>query len=297
MRTLILSFLMAFGLGQIALAASTEKNLIELGVIYHQYKDAETPGEEVYNKIKPMLETELKFVASFIRDAITPNSNMLTTEYLRLPNDKVLEYFYTIRQVDWNMSRPKPKANADILVDLSLKKIDHIEMVDTYYDILFNAVGAKNEHVDLASINFVLGNYGLSTETEKSIFFFKTMDLCSRKILMEASKIDPTDQALALTYFDKFPLFNGLNYYYFDAFGFEPFKLKIAADRTDDNYKAYYLNRYYDVLLWHAECLNSKKKFKEQRADLILNSVLSKQDLYVFSANRNMVEKVVNTME
>ncbi len=297
MKKYLLTIVAVFGIGAISLAASADKNLIELGKIYHTFKGDTTPSEEAYAKIKEIMSTELKPVASFVREVISPDNKLMSTEYLRLPDAEVLKQVFTIQQVNWNMMRAKPRANADVLVELSLKRIGHNDMVDAYYEMLFSSVITEYQALDLSTANLVLNNYNLRTDIEKAVFYFKVMDHCGKRLLMEASKTDPTDQAMALGQFAKFPQFNGLPYYQYTDFGFEPFKLKISPDRAEENYTLFYLNRFYDMLLWHAECLNSKKKYKEQREHLIKNSLLYNEQYFRFSSNRNMVEALAQSVE
>ena len=53
-------------------------------------------------------------------------------------------------------------------------------------------------------------------------------------------------------------------------FSFPDFEMVIEKDKDKESYKSYYLNKYYDILLSHLECLSQKKKDKENETTYYL---------------------------
>ena len=103
---------------------------------------------------------------------------------------------------------------------------------------------------------------------------------------------------LALSSFiEKYPKFNEQPYYQYLDFGFPDFEMKIVKDKEKESYKSYYLNKYYDTLLYHLECLSQKRKYKEKRNDLLLGSILKEENYYKYSKKKDVLEGLFTTMK
>jgi hypothetical protein len=163
--------------------------------------------------------------------------------------------------------------------------------------MLFSGIGNKNQPFDLSKIDFRIDNYELKNDTEKGIFFLKTMQFCGTTIWGYMNVVKPPNYKKALQYINNYPKFNGQQYYQYLDFGFEDFEMEIEKDKGIESYKHYYINKYYQTLLYHMMCLNQKKKYKKKRENLLLGSILKEKNYYKYSKNKETLESFFRTMK
>ena len=278
-------------------ASDLNNDLIELAKIYRNFMFRNSPTTITFEQLAEIKTTELTNSTKFIKETITTNNKLTSTEFLKLPDESTLKYVYIIRRINWNLREETPKDNNELILELSEKDIPRYELIDSYYDMLFSGVGNKNRPFDLSAVDFHMNKYELKDDTEKGIFFLKAMDLCGTIIWGYMNIVKPPNYKKAMPYIKKYPKFNGQPYYQYLDFGFADFEMKIVKDKDKESYKAYYLNKYYDTLLSHLGCLSQKKKQKEERTELLLGSILKEKNYYKYSKKNEVLESLFTTIE
>jgi hypothetical protein len=278
-------------------ASDLNNDLIELAKIYRNFMFRNSPTTTTFEQLAEIKSTELTNSTKFIKETITTNNKLTSTEFLKLPDDSTLKYAYIIRRINWNIREENPKDNNELILELSESDIARYELIDSYYDMLFSGVGNKNRPFDLTAVDFQMNKYDLQDDTEKGIFFLKAMDLCGIVIWGYMNIVKPPNYKKAMPFIEKYPMFNGQPYYQYLDFGFGDFEMKIVKDKDKESYKSYYLNKYYDTLLSHLECLSRKKKYKEERTDLLLGSILKEKNYYKYSKKKEVLDSLFTTMQ
>lgn len=297
MKKIILMAFLAVGSLSVLRANDLNNDLIEIAKIYRNFMFRNSPTAATFKQLAEIESTELTNSTKFIKETITTSNKLTSTEFLKLPDENTLRYVYIIRRINWNLREDKPRDNIELISELSNKEIPRYELIDSYYDMLFSGVGNKNQPFDLSSVDFEMNKYDLKDDTEKGIFFLKAMDLCGTLIWGYMNIVKPPNYQKALLFIEKYPKFNGQPYYQYLDFGFTDFEMIIEKDKVKESYKSYYLNKYYDTLLSDLECLSQKKKYKEQRTDLLLGSILKEEIYYKYSKKKEVLETLFTEME
>lgn len=280
MRRIFLIAILIVGNLSVMKASDLNNDLIELAKIYRNFMFRNSPTTSTFEQLAEIKSPELINSTKFIKETITTGNKLTTTEFLKLSDESTLKYIYIIRRINWNIREEAPKDNNELITELSKKEIPRYELIDSYYDMLFSGVGNKNQPFDLSDVDFQMNKYDLKDDTEKGIFFLKAMDLCGTLIWGYMNIVKPPNYKKAFPLIEKYPKFNGQPYYQYIDFGFPDFEMVIVKDKDKESYKSYYLNKYYDTLLSHLECLSQKKKDKEKRNDLLLGSILKEENYY-----------------
>lgn len=295
-RIILITILIAGSISGIK-ASDLNNDLVELAKIYRNFMFRNSSTATTFEQLAEIKSSELTNSTEFIKETITTNNKLTSIEFLKLPDEKTLRYVYIIRRINWNIREETPRNNNELISELSEKEIPRYELIDSYYDMLFSGVGNKNRPFDLSDTDFQMNKYDLKDDTEKGIFFFKAMDLCGTLIWGYMNIVKPPNYKKALPFIEKYPKFNGQPYYQYLDFGFPDFEMKIVKDKEKESYKSYYLNKYYDTLLSHLECLSQKKKYKEKRNDLLLGSILKEENYYKYSKKKDVLEGLFTTMK
>lgn len=295
-RIIIITFILISNF-QLIRANELNPDLIELAKIYRNFMFTNAPTDYAYEQLENINSAELLTTTSYIKEAISTNNQLTTTKFLTIPEEETLYQLYIIRRINWNIREENPRDNNELITELRNKNIPRYELIDNYYDMLFTGVGNKNRPFDLSKVDFRLNDYQLQDDTEKGIFFLKTMQLCGTSIWGYMNIVDPPNYKKALEYIDNYPKFNGQPYYQYLDFSFPDFEMEIEEDKGIISYKHYYINKYYETLLYHLLCLNQKKKFKEERELLLLGSILKESNYYKYSKNTEILEGLFTTME
>ena len=282
---LLLAFIHVSGFAQM----SEHDKVVELGKAYYNFMFRNEPPEEVINNLKKETPASLNTASAFILQTLTSKNKLLTETYLRLPDEKSLQFVYTIVELSRNMYNEHPK-DADMLADsLLADTLDHLLLCDRYYDILFTAIGNKNQPFNMSKVNFDLKSYNLKTDTEKGIFFLECMHLCNSQIYGYMNIVHPANTKKALEYIEKYPSFNGQPYYQYLDLGFPDFQIFISDDLGLSSFKGYYIDKYYDLLLAHLTCLKKEGAKENEINDLLLGSILKDQQLYQYTENKQIL--------
>ncbi len=292
MQKIVLSTL-TFCLSILSFGQSTKnEKLIELGKAYKEFMFRNEPTREVYRDLQVNVPENLKIATNFVVQSITTKNKLLSTPFLTLPNNQTLKQLYIVKAINLNL-REENRIDNDKLIDsLMTASISNYELIDNYYGMLFTAIGNKNQPFDFTKVDFLLKNYNLKDETEKGIFFLRCMDYCGKTIWGYINVVKPANTQKALENIEKFPRFNGRPYYQYTDFYFPDFEMKIVENEGLMSYKGYYLDKYYETLLYNLLCLNNEGRTEKEVNDLLLGSILKDRSLYKYSKNKKVLESI-----
>lgn len=297
MRKAFLIAILIVGSLSVMKASDLNNDLIELAKIYRNFMFRNSPTTSTFEQLAAIKLSELINSTKFIKETITTGNKLTSIEFLKLPDEPTLKYIYIIRRINWNIREEQPKDNNELISELFERTITRYEQIDSYYDMLFSGVGNKNQPFDLSGVDFQMNKYELQDDTEKGIFFLKAMDLCGTLIWGYMNIVKPPNYTKAFPLIEKYPKFNGQPYYQYLDFGFPDFEMVIVKDKDKESYKTYYLNKYYDTLLSHLDCLSQKKKDNEKRNDLLLGSILKEENYYKYSKKKEVLDRLFTTIK
>jgi len=269
--------------------------IIELAKIYRQFMFRNDPPESVVAGFDKYAGTELAFAADFIRETVKQNSAILSEKYLMRPSDQDLKLIYVVIRVNYNLAHDSPKDNNEVIEDLMKSEILTEDLVNSYYSTIFAAYGNKVKPFDLSSVDFQLNNYGLKNDTEKAIFFLASMHFNGLMIWGYINIAKPPRYEEAMKFIEKYPKYNGSPYFQFQDLAFPDFKIKMEWKGKPESYKAYYIDKYYDVLLNHLTYLNKMGADQERIYDLALGSILVNKNYYQYSKREKELKKLFTT--
>ncbi len=295
-KIIILIFVLISNI-QFTNATEINPELIELAKVYRNFMFRNNATEFAFEKLEKINSSELQKTVDFIKETITTSNNLTTDKFLILPDEETLYQIYIIRRINWNIREEKPKDNDKLILELRNKNVPRYELIDSYYSMLFSSVGNKNKPFDLSEVDFRIDNYELKDDTEKGIFFLKTMQFCGTTIWGYMNVVKPPNYKKALQFINNYPKFNSQKYYQYLDFGFEDFEMEIEKDNGIESFKYYYINKYYQTLLYHMMCLNKKRKYKKERDDLLLGSILKEKNYYKYSKNKEALENFFKTIK
>lgn len=278
----------SFAFGQI----TENEKMIQLASVY---KDnlfiAKTPKGEI-KKIHTDVPESLKTATDFIAQAITSKNKLLTPTYLNRPDDNVLKQLFVIRTMELRMRDGKLFENQKIIDSLLNTDVSTYEMMDNYYEMLFTAVGNKNQPFNFSNVDLKLDEYQLQDETEKGIVFLRCMSYCGKIIWGYMNIINPPNTSKAYKNIKLYPKVNGLSYLTYDDFNFPDFEMTIIAGEKPQSYKAYYIDKYYEILLTHLICNVTEGGSEKELVDLMGVSILKDENLYQYSTNKDVLEEL-----
>ena len=269
---------------------NSNEKLIELGKTYKDFMFRNEPTKEVFKEIEKNVPKNLKTATDFIVQTITTKNKLLTPQFLSRPDDQTLKQIFIIRKIDLNLREENQIDNYKLVDSLIVENIPIYELVDNYYGMLFTAVGNKNQPFDFSKVDFKLKDYKFKDETEKGIFVLRCMRDCNSSIWGYMNIAKPMNTQKALEFIKKFPKFNGQPYYQYTDFYFTDFEMVIVKDKGIQGYKSYYLDKFFETLLYHLLCLNKENGTEKEKKDLLLGSILREKNLYKFSKYKETLE-------
>ncbi len=266
------------------------RKMIELGKTYKDFMFRNETPKQVFKDLKTNVPENLKTATEFIIQSITTKNKLLSTAYLSRPTNQVLKQIYIIRAINLNLREENQIDNKKLIDSLTSKEIPTYELVDNYYGMLFTAVGNKNQPFDLSKTDFKLNEYNLTDDTEKGILVLRAMSNCGMTIWGYMNVVKPANTKKAYDNIKKFPKINGRPYYQYTDFYFTDFEMKIIINEEIQSYKSYYLNKFYQTLLYHLECIYKESGSEKDKNDLLLGSILKEKNLYKYSKNKETLE-------
>lgn len=266
------------------------QKLIDLGKAYKNYMFMSDIPKEAMVRLKANTPPELQQSVNFISETLIPKNNLLKPEFLKLPDEKTLKQIYIVRAINYNVREESQIDNNKLIDSLKAKDIPRNELIDSYYDILFNGVGNKNKPFDMKKVNFELNDYNLASDTEKGIFFLECMSLCGSTIWGYINVPKPPNFGEANKMIEKFPKFNGLSYYEYTDLSFPDFKMVIDSEKGEESYKGYYLDKYYETLIYNLLCIKKGFGSEKDYEKLLVGSILRDRSLYKYSKLKDVLD-------
>jgi len=251
------------------------------------------PKKDNLKPLRSNVPDNFKTATSFIIQTLTRDNNLLTKDYLSRPDDETLMQIYIVRAINHNVMDEDPIDNDKLVDSLQTTKIPVYELIDNYYDMLFTAVGNKNQPFNLSRVDLKINDYNLKDDTEKGIVFLKCMQLCGTTIWGYMNIPKPPNTKKAFDNIKLFPKVNGLPYYQFNDFQFTDFDMVIIKDKGLQSYKSYYLNKYYETLLYNLICLSKEGGSEKEKNDLLLGSILKQRNLYKYTKYKETLENIL----
>lgn len=295
-KKLTILLLLAFSI-QSTFANDLDNGMIELGKIYRNFVFRNNPTDLTFKKLADIDSPELLTTKNFIKECISPNNELTSEKFLKIPDEQTLLNLYLIMKVNANVREKEPKDNTELLKEWREKNVQRYELVENYYSMVFSGIGNKNQPFDLSNVDFVIDNYNLKDETEKGIFFLTAMNLCYYQIWGFMNVVKPPNYKKTLSSIEKYPKFNGQEYYEYKYFGFPDFEMQIEKDKEKESYKHYFINRLYNTLIYHHQCLNQKKRTRKDAENLALSSILKEKNYYEYSKNQDYLNGLFRTMK
>lgn len=293
MKKIIIYFLViSFSQSVLSQNKEYEKGLVDLAKVYKNFHFRGDPPSSVYEEINLISSKKLLKAKKFISEVVTSNNKLLTKEFLNKPDTITLKSLYIIRGINWNMHEAEAEDNMVIIDSLKNEKTNYYELVSCYYGMVFSAIGNKNKPFDLSDTNFSLNNYNLTNDTEKGIFFLKSMRTFGTMIWGYINVPKPPNYKKALSYINKYPKYNGIKYYRFTDLNFKDFKLTTDKRKPKESFKKYYINKYVETLMYHSLCLSQKKKYRKEKDNLLLESILRNDSYWQYTEYKPTLEKV-----
>lgn len=272
---------------------STEyEKLIELGKSYKDYMFGKEPGKEVIKELEDDVPKGMETATEFISQTITTKNKLLDQTYLARPNDTILKQLFIIRAISENLREENQISNTKLIDSLLSNQIQTYELVNNYYGMLFTAVGNKNKPFNMARVDLKLKDYNLKDDTEKGILVLRAISLCGTNIWGYMNIPKPPNTEMAYTLIKKFPKINGSPYYHYSDFYFADFEMVIDKSKGIQSYKSYYLNKYYETLIFHLICLNKENGSEKEKNDLLFGSILKENNLYKYTEYKKTLEGI-----
>lgn len=275
-----------------ALAQTNGQRLIGLGKVYNDFMFRNNPTKELLRSLRSNVPDNFKTATSFIIQTLTRDNKLLTKDYLSRPDDETLMQIYVVRAINHNIMAEDPIDENRLVDSLQTTKIPVYELIDNYYEMLFTGVGNKNQPFNLSKVDLKINDYNLKDDTEKGIVFLKCMALCGSTIWGYMNIPKPPNTKKAFEYIKLFPRVNGLPYYQFNDFQFSDFEMVIVNDKGLQSYKSYYLDKFYETLLFHLICLNMEGGSEKEKNDLLLGSILKQRNLYKYTRHKETLERI-----
>ena len=238
-----------------------QSDLVLLAEAYHKYHHTNNIDYSIFEKIDKISSTELDEEKEFIAELIKPNNDILNTKYLTKPDLSTLENMFIVRALNYNMFKNNPISNKKVIEKVKADQISYQEMLSAYYNMIFGVLVNKHEDLDLSKVSFDLNNLNLSTKQEKGIFFLTSMESFGTDIWGYMNIPEPNDYKSALEVINRYPKYNGKEYFKFNDFDFDDFQITVNIRKPKVSYKDYFLKKYFGTLGYHLEIL----EFEEQK--------------------------------
>ena len=159
---------------QFTFANDLDNEIIELGKIYRDFVFRSNPTDLTFKQLEGINSPELFTTRNFVKECITPNNNLTSEKFLKIPGEQTLLNLYLIMKVNANVREKEPKDNFELIRELRDKNVQRYELVENYYGMVFTGIGNKNQPFDLSKVNFIIDNYELRDETEKRYILFNS---------------------------------------------------------------------------------------------------------------------------
>lgn len=267
-----------------------KNHIIELGKYYSRFMFANDASKELIKNLGKDYNDNLTNSVLFVKEVTKSNNRILSDKFLTLPDTNTLRVIYIIDALHQNPHLENPLDPTQVVDSLINIDIPFHFLVDQYYQTIFTAVGNKNKPFDMSKVNFKMSEYKLNDE-QKAIFYLRCMDACGSQIYGYMNIVNPPNTKKALEYINKFPKFDGLDYYQYTDLYFDDFQMEIFNDKGLQSYKSYFINKLFETLLNHAVCL-SKEDNQQAVQDFLIGSSLKDETLWKFTELQEVLKSI-----
>jgi len=260
MKSNVLLISIIFSINTSNYAQIENEDLILLATAFHKYHSTYKVNRKTLKEISKIESEELKEEKDFFSEIIKPKNEIYKIKFVNKPDSSTLKTIFIIRAINHNMFADNPKPHETIIKEIKFQKVEYLELLAAYYDLIFGLLVNKHDDLDLSKINYEINKLGFEIKEEKAVFFLTTMERMGSNIWGYMNIPVPTDYENALKEINRFPKFNGEVYYKYSNFAFKDFKLTIDIRRPKENFKDYYLEKYYEIMKYHLMCLDIQNK-------------------------------------
>jgi len=265
-------------------------DIIELGKHYSRFMFANDASKEIIKKLGKEYNDNMSTSLLFVKEVTQSDNKILSDKYLILPDTTTLKIIYIIDALHQNPHLEKPLEPTQIVDSLIKEEIPFHFLVDQYYQTIFTSVGNKNKPFDMSKVNFKMSEYNLN-DRQKAIFFLRCMDACGTQIYGFMNIVNPPNTKKALEHIEKFPQFDGLDYYQYTDLQFDDFQIEIFNDKGLQSYKGHFINELFKTLLNHAVCL-SKEANQQDVQDFLISSPLKDETLWKYTELQEVLKSI-----
>lgn len=272
------------------LCAQSDDGLVLLARTYKDNMFRNEPTKEMVARLKNDVPAELGRTRDFIVQSITPKNALLDDAWMKLPEETTLRQIHTVRQLDLDMRKEDRTGDAKLLDSLRSHPAERYELVRNYYDMLFVAVGNKNQPFNMSKLDLRPDAYGLQDDTERGIVFLQCMDLCRSTIWGYMNVVKPPNTKEAMAHIKRYPKVNGATYYRFGDLNFKDFQY--TYDDSLQSYKGVMVDHYLELLLYHLLVLDGEGAKEDAVRDLLLGSAMRDETLWKYSKSKEVFEQI-----
>lgn len=204
-----------------------------------------------------------KFVLlnSFAKMYKINDESLLTSEYMKKPNDNTLLSLYLGRKIAWNsFNRGLTKRSSKAIVYDELENFpSKQELLAFYYSEIFIQVLNNQRSISPNEINLDYDSLGLS-KLEGDIMFLSAMRHCGSQIQSYSNLRFPDNCHKAMEFESKLPMFDGKRFYEYELAEFDDFLIDVDKNYPKMSFKERYLTEYEGAVLGFRKCQEDQGK-------------------------------------
>jgi len=261
----------------------------EAGKYNNDYLQKNAP-DALLQELSELKNEDCQFAIDFTLESLKNSNDLLDKKYLTKPSKENLKQIFTISiTMGFSLIYSGEQLKKHVEYNSELYP-SYYDLVDTYYSTLFNALINRNREAHRFISDLDLEDYNLTNDTEKSIFYFKYMNMISKNALFPIlANGDVTN--ISCSEFKKFPTINGKEFYYYTDFDFKDFPSRLV--NLDGSYKHYYIDETFKILFMYIECKEKKLIPQGDISNIVENSILSHQQLYKFCERKDLLDEIL----
>lgn len=262
---------------------NTINQIVELSKIYNNYHNIlSLENDSVFQKYN---DVKFSKILTFLKESLKDNNKIADNRFLTKPDSTTLKLFHTMILVNYGSNTSDDKIIANRYLN---SEISQYEQLQVYYRSLFTSIINKNKGFDYSNKNWNLEALGLIDRKEKAVFYLVFIDKLGSQIIHYLNAHKGPNWIGINKYVSLLPKIDGKNYYEYQNFLFDDFKISIYKKTRE--FKKYYLSKLYDILVGHALMLEENKAEVKNIQSYFSNSLLSKKEYYKYCDNRNLFE-------
>jgi hypothetical protein len=280
----IIFLLLSMYCGQAQTSIPRFGNLVRLGELYSS--DVNGTGDNFKKTADSLRTPELSHIIDALIAIGQGDRKLLTSEFLKLPDNKELKLWYVLREIHYNnqSKNKEPRSNEIVARETLEKHIDERWLIDNYYYRINTGIGKLFNTEDLKDLNIDSKSCGLKNDTERAILYFNLNHaLTTRFVVLQAMK----NYDRLLEFAAKLPTFDSRPYFEYKEFDFKDFDW-IGYEKVE-SYKERHIGGLYTTLIAHFAAANQKALNNEARL-IYFGSILSVPEYFKYSTSAEILE-------